>query len=96
MNHSFISSKTPQKISAEGINVSSPLREAMLFIALASSTMQHFAMVILIPFICTYDYNDKIESFEIGILLTAATAGELMANRFMEPSISRIGTKWSI
>ena len=41
-----------QKISAESLNVSSPLREGMLFIALASSTMQHFAMVILIPIIC--------------------------------------------
>ena len=67
----------------------------MLFIALASSTMQHFAMVILIPFICTYDHA-LIKSYEIGILLAAAMAGELIASRFTEPSISKLGTKWSL
>ena len=46
-----------QKISAETLNVSSPLREGMLFIALASSTMQHFAMVILIPIICNVQFK---------------------------------------
>ena len=67
----------------------------MLFIALASSTMQHFAMIILIPFICTYDHK-LIKSYEIGILLASATTGELIASRFTEPSISKIGIKWSI
>ena len=29
-------------------------------------------------------------------MLAAATAGELAANRVLEPSISKFGTKWSI
>ena len=29
-------------------------------------------------------------------MLASATAGEIIASRFTEPSISRIGTKWSI
>ena len=57
--------------------------------------MQHFAMIILIPFICTYDHP-MIKSYEIGILLASATAGELIASRFTEPAISKLGTKWSI
>lgn len=52
-------------------------------------------MIVLIPFLCTYDHP-LIQSYEIGILLASATAGELMASRFTEPSISKIGTKWSI
>lgn len=52
-------------------------------------------MIILIPFICTYDHK-MIKSYEIGILLASATAGELIASRFTEPAISKIGTKWSI
>lgn len=75
--------------------MSSPLREAVLFLALASSTMQTFAMIILIPFICFYDHTE-IKSYEIGILLAASVSGELIASRFTEPSISRLGTKWSI
>ena len=37
-----------------------------------------------------------IASYEIGILLASATAGELTASRFTEPAISKIGSKWSI
>ena len=74
------------KISAVTLDVSSPFKEAVLFLALASSTMQHFAMVILIPFLCSYDHVE-IKSYEIGILLAAATGGELIAARFTEPSI---------
>ena len=36
-----------------------------------------------------------IESYEVGILLASATAGELIASRFTEPCLSRFGTKWS-
>ena len=70
----------------------------MLFLALATSTMQHFAMVILIPFICTYNdsFKSTIKSYEIGIILATATAGELTANRLLEPCVSKLGTKWSI
>lgn len=57
--------------------------------------MQHFAMVILLPFVCAYQFK-TIESYEIGILLAASTAGELMSHRYVEPSISKFGTKWSI
>ena len=67
----------------------------MLFVAIACSTMQQFAMVILIPFLCSYDHG-AITSYEIGILLAASTAGELYIRRYIEPSISRLGTKWSI
>ena len=87
-----------QRLSAEGININSSIREVMLFLALATSTMQHFAMVILIPFICTYSdsFKSTIKSYEIGIILATATAGELTANRLLEPCISKLGTKWSI
>lgn len=57
--------------------------------------MQTFAMIILIPFICNYDHTE-IKSYEIGVLLAASVSGELIASRFTEPSISRLGTKWSI
>ena len=82
-------------MSAESIIASSPMREAMLFLALASSTMQHFAMVILIPFMATYDHAD-VKSFEIGILIGAAWAGSMIAGRFTEPAISKMGTKWAM
>ena len=82
-------------MSAAQIQVSSPLRESILFVALASSTMQQFAMVILLPFLCAEHHQD-MPSYEVGILLAASIAGELMANKFTEPAISRIGTKWSI
>ena len=67
----------------------------MLFIALASATMQHYAMIILIPFMCTHDHS-SIQSYEIGILIAAATAGELISRRFTEPSISKLGTRYAI
>lgn len=67
----------------------------MLFVALASSTMQHFAMVILIPFMSKYDHAE-VKSYEIGILIAASWAGQLIATRFTEPSISKLGTRWAI
>lgn len=82
-------------MSGETLNVYSSLREVMLFLALASSTMQHFAMVILIPFICAYEH-EQMKSVEIAILLASSTAGELVSSRFTEPSVSKIGSKWSI
>jgi len=50
----------------------------MLFLAIASSTMQHFAMVILIPFLCFYDHPE-IKSYEIGILIASTWAGGMIA-----------------
>ena len=82
-------------MSAEQIAPISPLREAMLFLALASSTMQHFAMVILIPFICSQDHED-VKSYEIGLLIASAWAGGMIAPRFTELAISKMGTKWAI
>ena len=35
-------------------------------------------------------------SYEVGILIAAAWAGGLIAPRFTEPAISKMGTKWSI
>jgi len=67
----------------------------MIFLALASSTMQHFAMVILIPFLCAYEHKE-VKSYEIGVLIAAAWAGSLIASRFTEPTISKMGTKWAI
>jgi len=67
----------------------------MLFLALASSTMQHFAMVILIPFMAAYEH-DEVKSFEIGLLIGSAWAGSLIAGRFTEPAISKMGTKWAM
>ena len=67
----------------------------MLFIALATSTLPHYAMVILIPFLAEHDHK-SMKSFEIGILIAAATAGSLSSSRFTEPLISMLGTKWTI
>lgn len=67
----------------------------MLFCALACATMQHYAMIIIIPFLCKFDHKG-MESVEIGILIAAATAGELVCARLTEPSISRLGTKYSV
>ena len=67
----------------------------MLFMTLASSTMQHFAMVILIPSLCKY-HHENLTSLEIGVLISAATAGELVAYRYTEPCISKFGIKWSL
>ena len=75
--------------------VTSPLRDAMLFLSLASSTMQHFAMVIIIPFTCFYEHN-QVKSYEIGILIAASWAGHLIASGFTELSISKLGTRWAI
>jgi len=57
--------------------------------------MQHFAMVILIPFMCHYEHS-YVKSYEIAILLAASWAGQLIATRFTEPAISKLGTKWAI
>ena len=94
-NPSKMSRGKQKKISSQALAVSSPMREAMLFIALACSTMQHFAMIILIPFICAFEHSE-IKSYEIGIIMVSSTAGELISSRFTEPSISKIGSKWAI
>lgn len=57
--------------------------------------MTTFAMVILIPFICSRDHKE-MQSYEIGILIASATAGQLSASRFTEPAINKLGTKWAI
>ena len=75
--------------------MNSPLRELMLFITLASSTLQTFAMVILIPSLCR-NYHEVMTSLEIGLLISAATAGDLVAYRYSEPCISKFGIKWSL
>ena len=67
----------------------------MLFITLASSTMQTFAMVILIPSLCR-NHHEVMTSLEIGLLISAATAGDLVAYRYSEPCISKFGIKWSL
>ena len=88
-------SKGKQKISAQKLDMNSPLRELMLFITLASSTMQTFAMVVLIPSLCRY-HHEAMTSLEIGLLIAAATAGDLVAYRYSEPCISKFGIKWSL
>ena len=35
-------------------------------------------------------------SLEIGLLISAATAGDLVAYRYSEPCISKFGIKWSL
>ena len=67
----------------------------MIFLAIASSTMQHFAMVILIPFLCAYEHQE-VKSYEIGIILASAMAGDMISSKFTEPTISKMGTKWAI
>lgn len=37
-----------------------------------------------------------MQSYEIGILIASATAGQLSASRFTEPAINKLGTKWAI
>jgi len=67
----------------------------MLFLTLASSTMQLFAMVILIPSLCKY-FHSNMTSFEVGLIMAAATAGELGSYRYTEQMISKVGIKWSL
>ena len=71
------------------------MRELMLFMALVCSTLQYFAMVILIPIMCSLHYT-SLTSVEIGILIIAATAGELASHRYTEPFIDKFGIKWSL
>jgi len=82
-------------MSSKTINLSSPLRELMLFMTLAGSTMQNFAMIILIPLLCKY-HHKSLNSLEIGMLIAAATTGELVSFRYTEPLISKFGIKWSL
>ena len=77
------------------MDINSSIQEIILFISLACSTMQLFAMVILLPFLCRF-HHDSITSSEIGILISACTMGEILASRFTEPSVSRYGTKASL
>lgn len=52
-------------------------------------------MVILIPILCHF-HHAGLTSLEIGMLIAAATAGEMMAYRYTEPCISQFGIKWSL
>ena len=51
--------------------------------------------MILIPFLCAYDHKE-VKSYEIGVILASAWAGEMTANKFTEPTISKMGTKWAV
>lgn len=83
------------KLSSEKIDVSNKLQEILMTLSLACSTMQLFAMVILLPFLVRF-HHAQINSFEVGILIAACTVGELVACRFTEPVVSYLGTKWSL
>ena len=74
------------KISSEHIYVGSLLRELMLFLALATSTMQYFAVVILLPMQSLVNHS-SITGFEMGTIIASQTAGSLVAYRNIEPLI---------
>ena len=40
--------------------------------------------------------HESLQSIEIGILIIAATAGELASHRYTEPFIDKFGIKWSL
>jgi len=88
-------SQGKQKMSAQKISLSSPFQRLILFLTLASATLSQFAFVILIPFLCR-DYHESLKSHEIGMLVVALTAGELLAYRYTEPCISNFGIRWSL
>ena len=85
----------PGQIVESRLDISSNIQEIILFFSLSCSTMQLFAMVILLPFMCRFHHN-SLTSFEIGILISSCTMGEILASRFTEPSVSRYGTKTSL
>lgn len=58
------------KMSSEQLVVSSRLRELMLFLALATSTMQYFAIVILLP-LQSMTAHSSITTFEMGLIIAA-------------------------
>ena len=84
-----------QKMSAQTIKLSSPLQESMLFIAMVCSTLQYFAMVVLIPQMCSEKYR-SLTNAEVGILLVTSTSGELVSNRYTEVLIDKLGIRWSL
>lgn len=59
-----------QKMSSEHLRVSSWLRELMLFFALATSTMQFFAIVILLPMQSMAEHS-SITGFEMGTIIAS-------------------------
>jgi len=66
-----------------------------MFLSLSCSTMQLFAMVVLLPFLCRF-HHASLKSYEIGLLISASTIGELVAVKFTEPAVAKLGTKWSL
>ena len=83
------------KMSSEQLEVSSTLRGLMLFLALATSTMQYFAIVILLP-LQSLSMHSSINTLEMGLIIAAQTAGSLVAYRNVEPFVSKFGIKWSL
>ena len=77
------------------ISLSSPFQRLILFLTLASATLSQFAFVILLPILCR-SHHESLKSHEIGMLIVALTAGELLAYRYTEPCISNFGIRWSL
>jgi hypothetical protein len=59
----------------------------MLFLALATSTLQYFAVVILLPIQALVTHS-SITAFEMAMIIASHTAGSLVAYRNTEPIIS--------
>jgi len=68
----------------------SRVREVMLFLAVITSKMHFFAIVICLPILTKMNFPN-VDAYEVGTLIATYTAGNLLAGKYAEPIITSCG-----
>ena len=73
------------------ISISPWVRSALKILALATSTMHYFAIVIMLPIFIQQEYYDSISAFEVAVMITGQTAGFIFGLNSIEFLVRRLG-----